>query len=384
MPKELINGKLIEVGGLKRDKDVSKDFPSHKALGLFAGYTPLRDEFEIGGLTMKDQSPNNTCTQISLSTVLEANERIELSEQSQTCFAMEANTISQNGFSTLKNQLGVLQKNGMCQKNMLDGDRNNWANFSSPTNLTPVIIQNASGHKIKSYWSCGSRDEKLKALDSGHALYTGMDWYSAFCAYGSFSSPWLIIGNDKTYKVGDIDTESIFSKILKSILALFKGLLGVAVGGHALAIIGYKMNYYGHKVYVFQNSYGSGWGDNGKFYVDMDYFDAYGHPAYALLDIPVDTAQFLQDYNFKFVKSVDSLKKAIYMIIGGEKRPFDNWMIYLAFGGGKGKAEPVADEILNSVKTGLPLPIEESDCWELIQELAKPDNIKLVIEAAKI
>ena len=56
---------------------------------------------------------------------------------------------------------------------------------------------------------------------------------------------------------------------------------GEAVWGHAIILIGYNENYL-----IGQNSWGKGWGDNGKFYVPKDYlpFEAWA----VLTDLPSD------------------------------------------------------------------------------------------------
>ena len=125
-------------------------------------------------------------------------------------------------------------------------------------------------------------------------------WRSVYNQGGGFSSPWLI-ANDTVYNKG------------------------YAVEGHAMLIIGYDINYQGHKVFIIQNSWGKTWGDGGKLYIDMDClmneFKNFG--AVTNLDSDSVTGAFLNKYNCKNVKVVG--KPDIFYIQSGTKRPYLDW-----------------------------------------------------------
>lgn len=343
---EKLNGKVYKAGGLKRDKKDKRDFNTEK-LGWGFGYTPKNRRFVISTLSVKDQMMNNTCTQVSATVQKEIDEKCELSEESLTCFAKLEGEISGNGFATLRGIQKVIQKWGIAEKALLDKPSNNWEIYSSSTNLTQEVRENAASHKSKSFWSVNNRNDRLKVLEEGRILHTGLDWYSGFNMSGGFSSPWII-----------------------------KGGRGVVVGGHAVVIKGFDLD---KNVYIFQNSYGKSWGDNGDFYVDMDYFDRYGYLPYAQLDIPVDTASFLNAYQFKFVKGSGP---AVYQIMGDRKCAFPDMATLEAYteGAGKENVERVSDEILNQIQDGEMINIEDSPLWPMIKKLSTPDRYKEVLK----
>ena len=354
-----VNGKVYKAGGLKPHKKDARDFRYGSLMGwsLFGSYTPQHQRLVLPTISTKDQSPNNSCTQDS--GTLQTEKNTELSEESLSCFAKEAGVISGNGFSSLREIQKVIQKSGIAEKKLLNNSKGDWDSYSSPKNLTPTIRDNAKNHKTQSYYLCSNKDERLKAMDDGHKLHAGMDWYSGYNMSGGFAYPWLI-----------------------------KSAPGVLVGGHAITMIGYDMNYQGMAVYIFKNSYGVGWGDNketpGMFYVSMDFYDKYGHETYAQIPVTVDTATFLNQHQWSFVKSSDPTKKAIYQIIGNKKYPFNDWVTFLSYGGTKNQIEEVPDLMMENIETGEAMEITASPNWEILKQLVQPDNYKLVLEQAKL
>jgi hypothetical protein len=202
------------MGGLIAAKKDLRDF--QLPLGYLFGYTPQHQKWVIETMSIKDQYPNSTCTQVSATVQKEVEEKLVLSEESLTCAAKAARILSGNGFCSLREIQKIVQKAGIAEKNLLDNSQNNWDSYSDPSLLTQPIKDNAFNHRSSSYFACGSRDQKLKALDDGYVLHAGMTWYSGFNMGGGFNSPWLI-------------TKPV----------------GYVVGGHAVAIIGYDLNYQG-------------------------------------------------------------------------------------------------------------------------------------------
>lgn len=386
-----VNGKKYFAGGLKKHKKDERDFKYPMGVSLL-GYTPKQSRLIIQTVSIKDQAPDNTCTQESVTAQKECDEGVELSEEGATCAAVEVKVVSGNGFSTLRDMQQVVQKVGLPEKRLLNLTHVvGWAAYSNPKNLTPEIRENALLHKSQSYFLCNNRDERLKALDDGRTLHAGMDWFSEYNVSSGFAAPWLIIAPGKVYKIGGDNSGTVNTNFVVQMLvllkdickALFSKFLGGLVGGHALLMIGYDLNYNGRKVYIIQNSYGPYWGDKGKFYVDMDMYDRYGDACYAQVDITVDVAYFLNNHNWSFVKSDNSLKKSVYQIIGDTKYPFENWVTFLAYNGTKSQIEEVADSILENIKTGEAMDIKAAPGYEMLRELVQPDNYKLVMDAAK-
>lgn len=245
--------------GLIREEKDPRDFD----LGIlwFGSYTPKSTRKIIKTISIKNQSEKNNCQWQASTVQKEVDEGVVLSARSLSTYGQRQGMVTGNGFSSLSSGQKALQDWGIAEQQTVGGEAiDDWGAYTA-INLAN-ITEEAATHKTKSYWSAGSRDNILKAIDEGHILTTGIDWYTGYNQGGGFSAPWIITKE-----------------------------LGWKVGGHAIVLIGYDLNYYGRKVYIFQNSYGSEWGDNGKFYIDMDFFDRVNYGTYANLDIPVEEAK---------------------------------------------------------------------------------------------
>ena len=349
LPQSLRNLIWSEIKcGLIKGKDLHKDFN----LGAFWGfsYEPKNKRVLIETLSIKNQERDNTCGQESITPVKEIDENTELSEESQTCFMKKDGSVSQNGYSSLKGNLNSQIKNGICEKSLLNlGHKVGWNKYSSSNNLTKEVIENAKLHKIQSYYSVNSRALKLKALDKGKPIYTGMNWYSGFNAGGGYKSKQVISGH-----------------------------LGGYVGGHAVFIRGYDMDFKGHKVYILQNSYGKTYGDSGKFYVSMDYFDKHGHAGYVEVDMPIDLAKFLKEYEGEYVKVHGNA--TIYKIVNGKKKPFPDAETYKFCSGlwGDNKNYKYVDdewhngkELLDMVRIDIKMQVYDAEVLDVVKKYPK-------------
>jgi len=334
--------------GLKPDKNLHKDFN----LGLFWGnYEPLNKRVLLETISTKNQNGDNTCGQESITGVKEIDEKIELSEESQTCFMKKDGSLSQNGYSSLKGNLNSQAKNGICEKSLLNlGHHIGWDKYSDVSNLTTEVIENAKLHKIQSYYAVNTRDLKLQALDKGKAIYTGMNWHSGFNAKGG-------------YKAGQVISSH----------------LGVYVGGHAVFAIGYDLDYKGQKVYILKNSYGETYGDKGLFYVSMDYFDKYGHAGYVEVDMPQNLAKFLKEYEGEYVKTHNN-GGAIWKIVNGKKRPFPDEETYIFCSGKWGDEKgyryvddefPDGKQLLDQVREDFDMSAYDAEVMEVVKKYPK-------------
>ena len=325
---------------------------------LFGSYEPLNQRKEIKTISIKDQKRLNICGWCSSVVQKEVDEGVELSVRGNVVFGKRNGMVSGDGYSYLRNNQKVLVDFGAQEeKDLQDIGQENWDTYSN----TVLDMVKASVHKAQSFWSVANRDELLKLLDDGRVVQAGMEWYSGFNQSGGFKSPWLITKN-----------------------------LGYSVGGHAVAIIGYDLNYQGVKVYIIQNSYGKYWGDNGKFYIAMDHLDkqifgfgSYG--CYATLDIQPDLGAFLTKYDGKNVKAKGD--QTIYFIQKGVKKPYLHEMDYFAFNVEDSMMknfEIVDKNLLDKVKKGDNMDIQKSIYWPLLKHLDKPLNLTRIVEAIKL
>jgi hypothetical protein len=201
-------------------------------------------------------------------------------------------------------------------------------------------------HKSQTYWSVSSKADLLKVLDEGRVVTTGIDWYTGFNQGGGFKSPWII------------------SKPV-----------GYKVGGHSIANNGYKFKYYSNDTVICQNSYGKEWGDNGKFYITIDYLLNNNYGLFVNLDIAVDTAAFLNKYDGKNVKGKGS---TCWLIQKGKKKVYINWPTFLAWTVTVGRdivqLTPEEEEILKKIPDGDAMDITKSVPWNYMSTIVNADD----------
>lgn len=306
----------------------------------FFEYQPLNKSHIIPTKSVKNQGQLQTCGWFSSMAGKEVDEDCVLSEQDHVAYAKNNSLCGYEGISNLRDNQKVLADFGATERKAASAS----IGWNSYVNVdTSKLAQEASKHKSKTYWSVSSRGSILKLLDEGHPVQVGMTWYTGFNQGGGFKSPWII-------------TKAI----------------GVKVGGHALIVIGYDLNYQGRKVYILQNSYGSQWGDNGKLYVEMSYLEKeianYG--AYANLDIERETLDIITQYAQTNVKGDKDV--AIYLISMGKKRVYPSWDIFAAWGGYTDKFKVVPQADLDKVPEGEPMKLDNAPHKEILDHLQKP------------
>lgn len=318
-------------------------------LGLGA-YAPQSVRKVIQTISIKFQGQYGTCQWNATTAQKEVDEKVPLSVESLVAYASTKGLVGANGISNLQDGQKAVQDFGIAEDSFLPNPpmTDFQAYVSANRVLTPDVISNAAKHKSKTFWQVIGRDDTLRLLDQGKVLTTGIMWYSGFNMGGGFTAPWLI-----------------------------RSFVGTAIEGHAFIMIGYDLNYLGRKVYIFQNSYGPNWGDSGKFYIDMDFFDQYGYSRFASLDISYDIGAFLNAYDGKNVRGDNA---AIYFIEDGKKRAFPDWLTFLAYGNLKGSWDKVDQATLDQVPTGDPMDITQSSNWALIKDVAAPDNMHKLLE----
>lgn len=329
-------------GLVKHDKD-PRDFET----GIFnwGAYQPKSQRKEIKTLGVKSQQYNN-CQWYATTVQKEIDEKIVLSPRSICAWGLKNGLVSGDGLSNLPSGQKALKNWGIVSLNSLQENIQPWSNYAN-VDLNRFSAE-AEKHKIQSYWSVTSRGDLLKLLDEDRAVTTGLAWFTGFNQGGGFGYPWII-----------------------------EKVIGYSVGGHAVCIIGYDLNYHGKQVYIIQNSCGIGWGDAGKFYVTMDYLDRNNYGYFTNLDLPTDIAKFLVDYNGKNVKGSSS---SIYLIKDGTKKGYPNWETYLAFNGKDKGFAVVDDELLNQVKEGDLMNIEETEYWDFLKDVSEANRLPALLE----
>jgi hypothetical protein len=289
-------------------------------LGIFgwgATYKPKHNHVLIKTKRVIDQGSFNICQWCASTTAKEVEENTILAERSLICKGVEMGLVSGNGFSDLDAGDKVLKEWGIVDAEHFDNDYcyGNWYEFAKKQVNTAEIKALAGLHKIASHWKLNKRGDILKLLDDGKVLKTAILWFTGFNQGGGFA-------------------------IRKFIMDRF---VGYSVGGHCFVCIGYILNFIGidkfnkivtgkggRNVYVKQNSYGSQWGQtiidddgtiyNGLFFSDMDFFDKQGWGFKATLDMPLDVAHFITDYNNMNVKAEGD--SSVWYISQGKKHKY--------------------------------------------------------------
>jgi len=358
---EVINGQMPTAGGLLPHEEDERDFKYEDLGGIF-DYKPKHEIHEIPTRFVKNQGSLNTCVWNSFAVAAEACEDVELSPRSMVKYAVQNGFIRGNGYSTLREGQEVGRKFGIAEEKVDPNHLMDWDSYAHGALSLPTI-ESAEQHKSKSYFSVTSKNEFLKALDDGHVIHTGFNWYSSYNMSGGLRAPWILSWG-KGYKVA----------------------------GHAVACVGYNTKL---QLLKFKNSFGPDYGDNGCFYVRFaDWFRAPGLPGFVRVDLDTNQlAEFLKNYEGKDVKSTND--PAIYRIQGGVRRPYPNENTFYAWGGRFGAEQDrnfveISGALLNQAPIGAPMTAEESPYWPKlkgewanIQWMRHPENLDHIIKLIK-
>lgn len=334
--QDKVGDKKYLFGGLLETPEDSRDFN----VGIFGWgeYKPLHESRIIPTKSIKNQAPHNTCGWNTVTVQKESDEGCVLSVRGLVQKAKKLGRVTSNGFSNLRDNQKTVQEYGIPETNRFWWeDAGDWNEYSRYL-WNAEAEANAFTHRSNSYWTVNVLGDMLKALDDGRILASGCPWFSGFNMSGGFRHPWII-----------------------------EKPSGYSVGGHAVPIIGYDLNYHGYKVFVCQQHAGQEWGDGGKFYVPFEYVLSNFYARYVQMDITVDVAKFIQENNGKFVKAKG--QPAIYLIKEGQKLPFENMLAYFAWGGMRKGYSIVEMDSLSKIPDGGILTVGESPYYEYLKNI---------------
>ena len=359
--KERVNGRSIAVGGLEPHEPDERDF-RYQDLGGILDYKPKQNRLVLPIIEIKDQMPNNTCVFHAYAACREQQEGVALSPRSLVAYAKANGLLRADGLSNLRNGQKAGHDYGIAEESLVPNDNLDWRTYSS-VSIEGAIAANAADHKSKSYFSVNTQSEWLKALDDGHAIHTGFDWYSSYNMTGGLKSPWILPWRR-----------------------------GYRVGGHAVACVGYD---WPNQLMVLQNSFGRGWGDEGLFYIRMD--NIFGHvEGFVAVDMDDDKIDaFLASHEGKDVRSGG--RPAIYRIENGKKRAYPDPTTFYAWGGhfecdgDLASFQIVSDKLLDLAPDGDPMRAEESPNWQFlstewdtIRWMTYPDSVNRIKKLIKL
>lgn len=150
---------------------------------------------------------------------------------------------------------------------------------------------------------------------------------------------------------------------------------GDAIAGHAIACIGWVKRQ-GQTCLVFINSWGQWWGHHGLFFLPLAYINRLGN-GYVGVDMKPKLAELLKKYNGLNVKVKDDPR--VYKIVGGEKRQYENEIVFWCFGNLFGHDVFDISKIdLALIPKGAPMNIEEApyETRELVRQIRQHYNLK--------
>jgi hypothetical protein len=345
MLREIIFQKVLKQPslGLKPKTKDGRDL----GFWIFSGpeYQPKHSRIKLKPLSVKSQF-YNTCGWTASAGAKEIDEGVELDERTLIMFGRERGLISGDGFSNLRDNEKVLQKDGICEKAVsakaLTDRPADWDSFSDPAKISWELRENAKNHRSKTYWEITRAYEIYKAIDDGRPVKIGVKWYSIFNMGQGFSFPWLL-----------------------------EYLKGFFVGGHALYVYGYDLDYHGYKAFIVRNSFGRSYGDNGDCYIteaDLDrQIQKYG--AYVNLDMDKDIGRWLVEFQGAVVKSDKS--PDVFLIQGNFKRKYTDELTLIAHGKQAADIKTVPAEYLDQAQEGDPIIFWQGGNVKQVKELAR-------------
>lgn len=145
-------------------------------------------------------------------------------------------TVNSDSGAQIRDGAKSINKKGVCPEWMWPYDENQF-------DVKPRVAcyEEAKKHQSVSYWSVAQTQRDLEAcLAAGYPLVFG------FTVYESFES-------NETAGSGVVTMPHASEEI---------------VGGHAVMLVGYDKV---KRVWICRNSWGTGWGDNGYFYMPYEY-----------------------------------------------------------------------------------------------------------------
>lgn len=325
-----------ERGGLdlKQWKKDSRDLNADVLGAWFGGYEGKKESVDLPLLGVRHQGTRNTCVLESCASQKELDEGVELSSSSIAAKAKQLGLLNTSGMS-MQGAQDILKNWGISERKYApESPSMSFNDFTNPSILSTDVVQNADTHKTKSYWTGYKLETYLQQMDEGRAVVLGMMWYTGYnMAY--LQAPYIL-----------------------------KPLSGQQVFGHQVVGRGYNKNYFGESVVKIQNSYGSGWGDKGCFYVKFaDFEKVFSYGFKVNLDIEKDLASWLSLNAHKAILSKDSPK--VYVIEDDKKRYVPDealmWMLEI----NPGDLVKDVDGMLDKVKDGADMTLADIPPYKL-------------------
>jgi hypothetical protein len=277
------------VTGAIKDKKDNRDYKIEDLLGSpTLEVVELPKDFEVSPITwVKNQLQQPSCVGQATTASKEPEEGVKLSARSlyARCKQMDGNYDWGTSFRQAQE---AMIKYGACEEEYFPEPKQalEITTYANTKLMNDFVVANAELHANESYYSIGKKwngTEYNYFYDVMQAMYTyksrvvtGCDWYTG---YNNLS--------DTQYALHEPT--------------------GNLAGGHAFYINGWR-THNGELQLILVNSWGSAWGDGGKFYANKEWFNKHAYFSWINIDLqkklPVDKRYYPMEN--KFYKEEDT------------------------------------------------------------------------------
>lgn len=189
---------------------------------------------------MEDQGNISSCTGHALTTCYEIQEKISGAENVHELSSLfvyynarvlENSQSEDDGLTSIRSLMKAASKHGLCTEKL-------WPFDYDKVNVKPDLICYSDGSKrlVTNYKYVNSIADMLEVISLDKPIVMGMRVFDGF-----------------------MDTKDVID---------VPGTGEKHIGGHAVAVLGYKEN---ERLFLIKNSFGSGWGDSGYAWITFDY-----------------------------------------------------------------------------------------------------------------
>ena len=142
--------------------------------------------------------------------------------------------IANDSGAYIRTGLSAVKKWGICTEAL-------WPYYINRFTVkpTPECYADAAKRKITEYYQLATAEDMIETLNNNQPVIIGMSVYESFDRTSKNDPVVAIPDSSDTY-----------------------------LGGHAVTVIGYDLD---RQLFLFKNSYGTGWGDGGYGYITFEY-----------------------------------------------------------------------------------------------------------------
>lgn len=258
MTLEELDNLVARGTGYVPDEPDARHFELEAFLGA-GDMEQLPETFQIRVPFVTAQGGIPSCTAHATTTMKSVQEEVRLSPRFN--YAWSKHNDGYKGYgTTFVNALSVLREYGAVEESDYP-DQNTLPEpqYTNAALIPQSLMEKAATYKSKSYVAIPREVQKLKAALYKYFLpvLCGMEWFQSYNRIG------------KDGKIPEMQGSSV---------------------GHAFVCTGWTED-----AFIFQNSFGPDWGDNGKFYVPQNELMRLYQSMFVTIDMPKEEAKVIVD-----------------------------------------------------------------------------------------